>query len=514
MPTERLCMRHTREILRHKWLLGSAHRLVTASLNVSHGAITETTKRALRAGLDWDVVATLSDSELEQKLYPPPPTAGTPRTLPDFALIDVELRHKGVTLELLHQEYLERNPDGYRRSAFCAHYDTWKQARGLSMRQSHIGGDKLFVDYAGMKAYYTDPATGDRVACELFVAALGASSYTYAEATRSQTVPDFLASHVRALAFVGGVPVAVVSDQLKSGVILACRYEPGLNTSYLDFAQHYGTALVPARPRSPRDKAKVEVAVQVAERWILARLRHVICFSLAELNLNIGWLLEDLNNRPMRVYKKSRRELFVELDRPALRPLPETPYEYSDWKKARVNLDYHIELTGHYYSVPYRLVHQAVELRFTQSLVEILHDGKRVALHRRSLERGRFTTLVAHMPPRHQGQAEQSPAKIQLWAHQIGPMTEELCDRILREKPHPEQGYRACMGIARLGKRFGHDRVEAAATRALWTGAVSYRSVLNMLEAGLDRSAVFDDSASAAAPVRHHEHIRGPGYYN
>jgi transposase len=513
MPTERLCMRHTREILRHKWLLGSGHRLVTASLNVSHGVITDTTQRALRAGLDWDGVGTLSDSELEQKLYPPPPTAGTPRALPDFALLEVELRHKGVTLELLHQEYLEKNPDGYRRSAFCAHYDTWKQARGLSMRQIHHGGDKLFVDYAGMKAYYTDPATGEGIACELFVAALGASSYTYAEATRSQKVPDFLASHVRALAFLGGVPVAVVSDQLKSGVILACRYEPGLNTSYLDFAQHYGTALVPARPRSPKDKAKVEVAVQIAERWILARLRHVTCFSLAELNRNIGWLLEDLNNRPMRVYKKSRRELFVELDRPVLRPLPETPYEYSEWKKARVNLDYHVELSGHYYSVPYRLVHQAVELRFTQSLVEVLHDGKRVALHRRSLERGRFTTLVEHMPPRHQGQAEQSPQKIQLWAHQIGPMTEELCDRILREKPHPEQGYRACMGIARLGKRFGHDRVEAAATRALWTGAVSYRSVRNMLEAGLDRSAVFEDSVSAAAPVRHHEHLRGPGYY-
>ena len=513
MPTERLCMRHTREILRHKWLLGSSHRLVTASLHVSHGAISQTTKRALRAGLDWAKVGLLSDSELERLLYPPPPGAGTPRTLPDFALLDVELRHKGVTLELLHQEYLEKNPDGYRRSAFCDHYDTWKQTRGLSMRQLHHGGDKLFVDYAGMKASYTDPATGERIACELFVAALGASSYTYAEATRSQKVPDFLASHVRALAFLGGVPVAVVSDQLKSGVIRACRYEPGLNTSYLDFAQHYGTALVPARPRSPKDKAKVEVAVQVAERWILARLRHVTCFSLAELNRHIGWLLQDLNNREMRVYKKSRRQLFEELDRPALRPLPETPYEYAEWKKARVNLDYHVELVGHYYSVPYRLVHQSVELRYTQSLVEVLHDGKRVALHARNLQRGRFTTLHEHMPPRHQGQADQSPQKILLWARQIGPMTEELCDKIMREKPHPEQGYRSCMGIARLGKRYGAERVEAAATRALWTGAVSYRCVLNILGAGLDRAQVFEDSISAAAPVAHHEHIRGPSYY-
>ena len=514
MPTQRLCMRHTREILRHKWVLLSGHRLVTASLNVSHGVITDTTQRAIRAGLDWAAVCTLSDSELEQLLYVPPLTAGTPRTLPDFAVLDLELRKKGVTLELLHQEYLEKHPDGYRRSAFCSHYDSWKQARGLSMRQIHIGGDKLYVDYAGMKAYYTDPVTGERIACELFVAALGASSYTYAEASPSQKVPDFVASHVRALAFIGGVPVAVVSDQLKSGVVRACRYEPGLNTSYVDFAQHYGTALVPARPRRPKDKAKVEVAVQLAERWILARLRHVTCFSLAELNRNIGWLLEDLNNRPMRVYKKSRRELFEELDRPALRPLPPVPYEYAEWKKARVNLDYHVELGGHYYSVPYRLIHQVVELRFTQSFVEVLHDGKRVTMHQRSLERGRFTTQVAHMPPRHQGQAEQSPQKILQWARQIGPMTEELCERIMREKPHPEQGYRSCMGIARLGKRFGAERVEAAATRALWKGAVSYRSVLNILQAGLDRAAVFDDSATAAAAVLVHEHIRGPSYYN
>jgi transposase len=348
-------MRHTREILRHKWLLGSSHRLVTLSLKVSHGAITDTTQRAVRAGLDWDSVCALLDSELEQLLYPPPPSAGTLRPEPDFVTIDLELRRKGVTLELLHQEYLVLHPEGYRRSAFCAHYETWKMTRGLTMRQVHQGGDRLFVDYSGLRAYYTDATTGDSVACELFVATLGASSYTYAEASRSQQVPDFLASHVRALAFFGGVPAAVVSDQLRSGVSRPCRYEPGPNTSYLDFAQHYGTVLMSARPRSPKDKAKVEVAVQIAQRWILARLRHVICFSLAELNEHISRLLADLNNRPMRVYKKSRRELFEELDRPSLRPLPDVPYEFAQWKKARVNLDYHVELSGHYYSVPYRL---------------------------------------------------------------------------------------------------------------------------------------------------------------
>ena len=497
MPTERLCMRHTREILRHKWLLGSSHRLVTSSLKVSHGAITDTTQRALRAGLNCDSVCALLDSELEQLLYPPPPSAGTPRPEPDFVTVDLELRRKGVTLELLHQEYLALHPEGYRRSSFCAHYESWKKTRGLTMRQVHQGGDRLFVDYSGLKAYYTDPATGDSVACELFVATLGASSYTYAEASPSQQVPDFLASHVRALAFFGGVPAAVVSDQLRSGVSRPCRYEPGPNTSYLDFAQHYGTVLLPARPRSPKDKAKVEVAVQIAQRWILARLRHVVCFSLAELNEHIGRLLEELNARPMRVYKRSRRELFEELDRPSLRPLPETPYEFAEWKKVRV------ELGGHYYSVPYRLVHQAVELRFTRTCVEALHDGKRIAIHQRSFERGRFTTLVEHMPPRHQGQATQSPEKIQQWARNIGPMTAVLCERIIVDKTIPQQGYRSCMGISRLSKRFGSERVEAAATRALWTGAVSYHSM----------ETIFDDSASAAAPVLHHEHVRGARYY-
>jgi transposase len=507
-------MRHTREILRHKWLLGNGHRLVTATLGSSHGSISATVKRALHAGLDWQAVCDLSDAELEQRLYPPPPQAGTPRPEPDWAWVDLELRKKGVTLELLKEEFLEKHPDGLRRTAFCEHYRSWKQARGLVMRQHHVGGEKLFVDYAGPKVSYTDPATGKPVACELFVATLGASSYTYAEASVSQQIPQFLASHVRALNYIQGVPAVITCDQLKSGVAVPCRYEPGPTTAYLDFAQHYGTALVPARPRSPRDKAKVEAAVLVAERWILARLRNVVCFSLSELNERIAALLLDLNNRTMRVYQKSRRQLFEELDRPVLRPLPPTAYEYCQWKKARVNLDYHVELEGHYYSVPCALVHQLVELRYSPSFVEVMQQGKRVTLHPRSFLRGRFTTQTEHMPPRHQGQADQSPEKILLWARNIGPMTEALCERIMRERSHPEQGYRSCMGIARLGKRFGKARVEAAATRALWTGAVSYRSVCNILESGLDKVPVFDDSASAAAPVAHHEYIRGPQHYN
>lgn len=507
-------MRHTREILRHKWVLQSSHRQTTAALGVSHGSITQTLQRAQAAEiLSWAAVCALPDAELEARLYPPLSRTTGPRAEPDFAHIDLELRRKGVTLELLHQEYLAEHPDGLRRSAFCARYRAWKKARGVVMRQTHIAGDKLFVDYSGDKAFYVDAATGQRIACELFVATLGASSYTFAEATHTQKTPDFLASQARALRFFGGVPAAIVSDQLRSGIVVPCRYEPGPHTAYLDFATHYGTALVPARPRCPRDKAKVEVAVQVAQRWILARLRNVVCTSLADLNAHIARLLADLNERTMRSYGKSRRQLFEELDRPSLRPLPQSEYAYAEWKKARVNLDYHVELARHYYSVPHALVHQTVELRHTHDTVEIFSNGERVATHRKSTVHGRYTTRVEHMPRGHQAHQNRSPEQLLSWARTVGPMTETLCEKIMADRPHPEQGYRSCLGLIRLAKRFGRERVEAACTRALWTGARSYRSVHNILEHGLDRAAQFEESSTTAAPVAVHEHLRGPGYY-
>ena len=514
MPAERLCMRHTREILRHKWLLALSHRAVRDALGTSHGTISNTLQRAEKAALDWAAVELLSDVELEARLYPPPPAAGTLRPEPDWPKLHLELRGKGVTVELLHQEYLEHSPDGLRRSAFCEHYRLWVAARGPVMRQTHKAGDKLFVDYAGHKAVYTNPLTGQPVQCELFVATLGASNFTYAEASPSQKIPDFLASHVRALAFFGGVPCAVVSDQLKSAVTVHCRYEPGMNTAYVDFARHYDTALMPARPHRPKDKAKVEVAVQVAERWVLARLRNVQSFSLAELNRNIRARLDEMNDRPMRAYHKSRRQLFEELDRPVLRPLPQTPYQYAQWKKARVNIDCHVELCGHYYSAPYTLLQQLVELCYTESTVEILHDGKRVALHRRGYERGRHTTVAEHLPQGHQEHLKWSAERLLQWAGTIGPMTEALADRILVSHAHPEQGYRSCLGLLRLSKQYGKERLEAACQRALWTGAVYYRSVKNILEHNLDRAPSFDDSQTRGASVAVHENVRGPEYYN
>src|SRR5262245_29048632 len=375
-------MRHTREILRQKWVLGRSHREVARSLGISNGTVGATVLRARAAGLEWSHVETLADDVLERRLYGRPEVAGQrQRPWPDCTWIHAERRKPGVTLELLHLEYLERHADGYRYTQFCEIYRRWLKRRGLSMRQVHHAGEKCFVDYAGQKPTVIDPATGEVCPVELFVAVLGASNYTYAEATATQQVPDWLASHQRAFVFFGGVTRAVVCDQLKSGVTVPCRYEPGLQRSYEEFAEHYGTVIMPARPAAPRDKAKIEVAVQIVERWILARLRHETFFSLAALNTRIAELLGVLNARPMRLYRASRHELFVQLEQPALRPLPTEPYVYAEWKLARVNVDYHVELHGHYYSVPYALVHERVDVRFTAMTVEVFHHGQRVAVH-------------------------------------------------------------------------------------------------------------------------------------
>ena len=511
MAGQRLSMRKTREILRQKWCLGRSHREVARSLGKSLGAISATLARATTAGLDWEAVGALSDEALDERLYGAPASGGQGRVLPDFAVVHAEHKRPGVTLELLHLEYLQQHPDGYLYTQFCEYYRRWLKRRRLSMRQIHRAGEKPFVDYAGQKPQIVDPRTGEVTAVELFVAALGASSFTYAEATATQRVPDFLASHVRAFEFLGGVAAAVVPDQLKSGVTTPCRYEPGVQRAYEELAQHYGTTILPARPGKPRDKAKVEVAVQVAERWILARLRHETFFSLAALNARIRELLVDLNARTMRAYGASRQELFERIDRPALKPLPAERFVHAEWKTARVNLDYHVELDRHYYSVPYALAHESVELRFTGTTVEVFLRGQRVASHARSAERGRHTTLAEHMPKAHQKHLAWTPSRLVHWAASIGPGTAALVEAILADRPHPEQGYRSCLGILRLAKRYGAERLEAACTRAVTVRARSYRHVESILKRGLDRvplPAIGARGASAA-----HENVRGADYY-
>jgi transposase len=513
MAAERLSMRQIREILRQKWTLGRSHRAVAGHLGAGLGTVSGVERRARAAGLDWPQVEALSDAALEARLYGPPRPPTHHRPVPDCAHLHTERHKPGVTLELLHLEYLEQHPDGYRYTQFCEFYRQWLHRRGRSMRQVHHAGDKCFVDYAGQKPRLIEAATGEVTEVELFVAVLGASNYTYAEATRTPQIPDWLASHQRAFEFFGGVTTAVVCDQLKSGVTLACRYEPGLQRTYEEFAQHYGTVILPARPAHPRDKPKIEVAVQIVERWILARLRHETFFSLAALNVRIAELLLELNARPMRLYRASRHELFARLDQPVLRPLPAEPFVYGEWKiNARVNIDYHIELRGHYYSVPYALMHEQVDGRLTATTVEIFHRGQRVAVHVRNAVRGRHTTDPAHMPLAHQRHLEWTPSRLITWARTIGPQTAALVQAILADRPHPEQGYRSCLGLLRLSKRYGEDRLEAACARAVTVGARSYRHVDSMLKHGLDRLAVPEASPQLTLTPAH-AHLRGPAYY-
>ena len=513
MAAERLSMRKTREILRQKWELGRSHREVAASVGVSLGGVSETLSKAKNAGLDWPQVEGLTDDQLEGRVYAAR-SAIAIRPLPDCEYIHAERKKPGVTLELLHLEYLEKHPDGLRYTAFCERYREWLSRRGLTMRQEHRAGEKLFVDYSGKKPHVVDPGTGQVVAVELFVAVLGASNYTYAEATRTQRGADFIASHLRALQYFGGAPAVLVPDQLKSGVIVPCRYEPGIQRTYEELARHYGAAVIPARPHRPRDKAKVEVAVQVAQRWILARLRNETFFSLDALNERIGELLEHLHNRRMRVYGCSARELFERVDQPALRALPSEPFVYAEWKKARLNIDYHAEIDHHYYSAPHPLVHEQVEARVTATTVEIFHRGQRVASHARSYVRGGHTTNPEHMPKAHQKHLEWTPSRITHWARSIGPKTRELVEAILTERRHPEQGYRSCLGILRLAKRYGNDRLEAAAMRALGVRARSYRHVELILKNGLDRMPSPAETEEPGATPVVHENIRGGGYYH
>ena len=519
MAAERISMRQIREILRQKWVLNKSHRAVCESVGVSSGAVSGLLSRATVTGLDWSRVETLDDAALETLLYARSETRASERALPDPQYIHAERKKAGVTMELLHLEYLEKNPDGYRYTQFCELYRRWVKSHRLSMRQEHRAGEKLFVDYSGKKPCIVDPKTGEVTEVELFVGVLGASNYTYAEATRTQRSADFIGSHVRCFEFLGGVPRDVVPDQLKSGVTKACRYEPAIQRTYEELALHYGTTILPARPAHPKDKAKVERAVQVVQRWVLGRLRHMTFFSLAELNAAIGELVDELNERPMKTYGASRRELFERLDRPALRSLAGERFVFGEWSRARVNIDYHVEVDGHYYSVPHGRAHDTrgertvVDVRACASTIEIYLRSERIASHVRSHARGRHTTQGEHMPLAHRAHAEWSPSRIITWAATIGAETAKLVTAILEERRHPEQGYRSCLGILRLSKKYGAERLEAACARAVAVRARSYRHVDAILKKGLDRVEL-PKSAEDVARVVSRENVRGPGYYH
>jgi transposase len=515
MATERLDMIRVREILRQKLVDRRSHRAIAASLSVSPGTVGGACSRAKRLELTWEQVSGMSDADLDAMLFGVRGAAALARPEPDWSFVHTELRKKSVTLTLLHLEYLEEHADGLRFSAFCDRYATWRDRQKPTMRQCHVAGDKMFVDYAGQKVRLVDAHTGEVREVELFVAVLGASNLTFAEATETQTVPDFVGSCRRSFEFFGGVTSAIVPDQLKSAVVKSDRYEPEIQRTFHEFAEHYGAIVMPARPRHPRDKAKVEVAVQVVERWILARMRKETFYSLGEANVRISELLREINERfVMRTYKTTRRALFERIERSALRALPTEAFEVGTWKLLRVHFDYHVEIDHHFYSVSHLLAGAKLWGRFTPSTVEIFRDGERVTAHARSYVHGRHTTRDEHMPEAHRQHASWTPARLVSWAEtNVGPIAGELCAVILENRRHPQQGFRSCLGIIRLAKRHEPARVEAACAKALAMRVYSSRFVENVLRHGLDR---VDDAGGEALPpaVPQHENVRGPGYYH
>lgn len=512
MPNRRVSMRKIRDILRLKEENKLANRQIAKSLSIAKSTVADHLVRARMAGITWPLPDGMDEETIERLLFPPPPLASVLRPMPDFAEIHKELKRKGVTLLLLWQEYKANQPDGYQYTRFCDLYRDWRGKLNLSMRQVHVAGEKMFVDYCGLTAEVIDPTTGEVREAQVFVAVLGASSYTYAEATWTQSLPDWIGSHVRAFRYFGGVVEIVVPDNLKSGVLKPCRYEPDINPTYQDMAEHYGAAVIPARVKKPKDKAKVEAGVLLAERWILAKLRKRTFFGLTQLNDAIGQLLEELNSRPFQKLPGSRRSMFEELDRPALKPLPPQPYEYAEWKKPKVNIDYHVDVEGHYYSVPYRLARDKVDARITATVVEIFRKGKRVASHIRSHRKGKHTTLKEHMPKSHQQYLEWTPSRIINWAEKTGPNTAKLVATIMESRPHPQQGFRSCLGVMRLVKDFGAKRLEAACSRALHIGSATYQSVKSILKNGLDRQQTLEVEAEPE-PIEH-PNIRGSDYYH
>ncbi len=508
-------MRQVREIIRlHQ--AGLSTRQIGIRVGVAASTVRLTLRRVAAAGMADGVSAEQTDAALEKLLF----TGAGKKTGhrrcadPDWAAIHQELKRKHVTLTIVWDEYIARQPDGYRYSRFCELYRAWEARLSVTMRQSHRAGEKLFVDYAGDTVpVVVDRLTGQQRGTQIFVAVLGASSFLYAEATWTQSLGDWIEAHNRALAAIGGVPALLVPDNTKVAVIKACLYDPVINRTYADMATHYGAAVLPARPYRPRDKAKVEVGVLIAERWLLGRLRRTTFHSLAELNQAIAEFCRRLNEeRVIRRVGQTRRHLLEAVERPALKPLPVEPYEMAEWRVRRVGIDYHVEVDNHFYSVPHRYARAEVDARFTARTVEVFLRGERIATHRRGSGNGKHTTLPEHMPSSHRRYADWTIERIGREAVAIGPSVGILCTLILERRPHPEQGFRACLGIIRLARSIPAERLEAAAARAIEIGALTYGSVKSILDNKLDQLTA-DPQRPEHQPVRH-RNIRGGGYFH
>lgn len=513
MPTPRVLMSKIRQALQLLADSGLSARQVAAALGISKSTVSDIAMYARDAGVDWAMARTLSDDELQARLYPPARPRSSTRREPDYAALHQELKRSGVTQQLPWEEYSEvAGAAAYRYSAFCEKYRTWAKSLKRSMRQTHPGGERLFVDYAGQTVPVVDAGSGEIRPAQVFVAVLGASNYTYACATWQQTAADWVGAIIATLTFIGGVPRLLVPDQPRALIANPDAYEPVTARLMQELGEHYGVAVLPARPGRPQDKAKVEVGVQVVERWILARMRHRRFFSLVELNRAIAQLLVELNQRPFKKLPGCRAAAFAMLDAPALQPLPATPMVVAQFKPARVNIDYHVAFEGHYYSVPHQHVGAAVELRITAGTLEVLLRRQRIAAHALNHSAGGFTTVAEHMPASHRAHLQWPPAKLISWGERVGAATAGVVRWQMEHRKHPEQGYRACLGLMRLAREYGDERLEAACARAQSIRAPHYRSVKSILASGLDRqSSDLLGGESASMPV--HDNVRGPGYY-
>lgn len=512
MPAAGVSMHKIKDILRLHFEAKLSQHQIAASLQLSSGAVNKYLALSKVANILWPLPEDMDEIKLRSLLRPHTAKVSRYQGL-DYASIHQELKCKGVTLLLLWQEYEQTHKkSAYRYAQFCTKYRDWVERQKPSMRQIHRAGEKFFIDYVGPTVDIIDPLTGEIRTAAIFVAVMGASNYTYVEATWDQTLPNWIASHVRAFQFLGGVPLLLVPDNLRSAVTKACRYEPKINKTYADLAAHYGVAVLPARPYKPKDKAKAENAVLVVERWILARLRHHTFFGLAELNAAIAKLLQELNHRPFKKLPGTRASQFEAIDKPALKQLPSRPYEFSTFLDARVHVDYHVEVDRHYYSVPHTLIKQLAHVRLTSNAVEFFFNGQRIASHIRSYLKGKHTTLSEHMPTAHQKFSEWSPGRFLNWATDIGPSTCDVIKNVLTKVTHPEQGYRSCFGILAFAKQYGKDRLESACKRAIAIGAPRRHSILSILKNGLDKQPLIK-LATSSSHIKLHENIRGATHY-
>jgi transposase len=506
MPKQRMSLRMIKDVIRLKWHAQLSHAHIAAALKISKGVVAKYVGLAIAAGLDWETVQHWSEQQLSTALQPRS-AAALPVVVPDWGRVHRELDRKGVTLMLLWQEYVAAHPDDrtWRYTQFCGHYKAFAATLKRSMRQHRRAGEKMFIDYAGS----TVPLRGGARA-QVFVSAMAASSYVFACATPTQRLEDWIEGMVRAIHFYGGVAQLVVPDNAAAVIASADRYEPRANETVQDFARHYGTSVLPARPRSPKDKATAESSVQVVGRWVLARLRHHRFDTVAQVDAAIAELLPSVNERPFQKLPGSRASVFAELDAPALMPLPPQRYELARFKTVKVHIDYHIEVDGHRYSVPHPMVGQTLEARLTQHGVELLLRGQRVAAHARSDRRGGFTTVDLHMPAAHRAHLEWTPQRLIEWGQQIGMACGELITRLLQTYKHPEHGYRSCLGLLSLSRRYGKERLESACERALTLGTVRYRHVRDLLANNQDLVA---QKAAPEWTSPAHANVRGPGYY-